>query len=346
LISRLEARYSAIKNSLGVKKHGRSLSQYEVEDSSSKADAITINNSIIAHVPRKPRRKRIGLAVNAEQTPKLFGGSLEEYVEITGQEIPLIIRSCVRMLSLFGLHHQGVFRVSGSQLEINAFKEAFEKGEDPLANVTDSSDVNSVAGVLKLYFRELREPLFPLFMFDQFVECACLETKEEFIEKVRDLVQSLPRPVFVVMRYMFYVCFSFDENMMDPYNLAICFGPTLLPIPESKDQVFYHNHVNELMRNLILYHDEIFVKDGGIVYEKYLLADKEDTADDDDDAVLIDEDDMMGSFMDTSFPARPATVTSVRPQNRVRGRRGYYRSPPSNRGPCSLPCRCFCRHRH
>lgn len=25
--------------------------------------------------------------------------------------------------------------------------------------------------------------------------------------------------------------------MMDPYNLAICFGPTLLPIPEGKDQV-------------------------------------------------------------------------------------------------------------
>ena len=27
--------------------------------------------------------------------------------------------------------------------------------------------------------------------------------------------------------------------MMDPYNLAICFGPTLVPIPEDKDQVNY-----------------------------------------------------------------------------------------------------------
>jgi len=24
---------------------------------------------------------------------------------------------------------------------------------------------------------------------------------------------------------------------MDPYNLAICFGPTLVPVPEDKDQV-------------------------------------------------------------------------------------------------------------
>ena len=71
-----------------------------------------------------------------------------------------------------GLHHQGIFRVSGSQLEINNFRESFERMEDPLADVTDASDINSVAGVLKLYFRELREPLFPTVFFDQFMEIA------------------------------------------------------------------------------------------------------------------------------------------------------------------------------
>lgn len=35
----------------------------------------------------------------------------------------------------------------------------------------DASDMNSIAGVLKLYFRELREPLFPLHLFDALVEC-------------------------------------------------------------------------------------------------------------------------------------------------------------------------------
>ena len=71
-----------------------------------------------------------------------------------------------------GLHHQGIFRVSGSQVEINNFREAFERGEDPLADVTDASDINSVAGVFKLYLRELREPLFPILFFDQFMELA------------------------------------------------------------------------------------------------------------------------------------------------------------------------------
>lgn len=103
----------------------------------------------------------------------------------------------IKILVCIGLHHQGVFRVSGSQLEINSFKESFERGneifgsfslvkessfgfsgEDPLTDVADASDVNSVAGVLKLYFRELREPLFPIFMFDQFVECSSKADKK------------------------------------------------------------------------------------------------------------------------------------------------------------------------
>lgn len=76
------------------------------------------------------------------------------------------------ILIIPGLHHQGIFRVSGSQIEITNFKEAFEKGEDPLADTTDASDINSVAGVLKLYLRELREPLFPIIYFDHFVALA------------------------------------------------------------------------------------------------------------------------------------------------------------------------------
>lgn len=75
------------------------------------------------------------------------------------------------MLDL-GLHHQGIFRVSGSQVEISNFREGFERGEDPLADTTDASDINSVAGVLKLYLRELREPLFPIIYFDHFVTLA------------------------------------------------------------------------------------------------------------------------------------------------------------------------------
>lgn len=58
--------------------------------------------------------------------------------------------------------------------------------------------------------------------------------------------------------------------MMDPYNIAICFGPTLVPVPEDKDQVQYQNQVNDLIKNIITYNEEIFPNDGGCVYEKFL----------------------------------------------------------------------------
>lgn len=62
-----------------------------------------------------------------------------------------------------------------------------------------------------------------------------------------------------------------DENMMDAYNLAICFGPTLMPAPEDKDQVQYQNQVNELIKNMIVCYEELFAKDlGGTVYEKFI----------------------------------------------------------------------------
>ena len=45
---------------------------------------------------------------------------------------------------------------------------------------------------------------------------------------------------------------------MDPFNLAICFGPTLCRIPSNKDQVQHTNLVNDLVKNFIIYSAEIF----------------------------------------------------------------------------------------
>lgn len=89
--------------------------------------------------------------------------------------------------------------------------------------------------------------------------------------------------------------------MMDAYNLAICFGPTLMPAPEDKDQVQYQNQVNELVKNMIVFHDDLFPKDlGGIVYEKYISQEPfdcdvgdsptEQNADDPDSEVYPSED--------------------------------------------------------
>ncbi|CAH0550335.1 unnamed protein product [Brassicogethes aeneus] len=279
-------------------------------------------------VTKTPKRKRIGRLQISGQ-PKLFGGSLEEYLEATNQEIPLIMKSSIRVINLYGLHHQGIFRVSGSQVEINNFREWFERGEDPLADMTDASDINSVAGVLKLYLRELREPLFPIVFFEQFMEMAQLECKDEFVVRMRGIVKSLPAPVIVVLRYLFaflnHLSEFSDENMMDPYNLAICFGPTLVPVPDDKDQVQYQNLVNELIKNIIIFNEDIFPNDGGLVYEKYIspCADDQDVGDspsmiqnpeDTESEVCPSEDDsdIIEAMVQYDFTARSAREVSLK----------------------------------
>lgn len=42
-------------------------------------------------------------------------------------------------------------------------------GEDPLADDQNERDINSVAGVLKLYFRGLENPLFPKERFQDLI---------------------------------------------------------------------------------------------------------------------------------------------------------------------------------
>uniref|UniRef100_A0A6Q2YDT6 SLIT-ROBO Rho GTPase-activating protein 1 n=1 Tax=Esox lucius TaxID=8010 RepID=A0A6Q2YDT6_ESOLU len=198
----------------------------------------------------------------------------------SGQAIPCVVESCIRFINLYGLQHQGIFRVSGSQMEINDIKNSFERGNDPLTDDENNQDINSVAGVLKLYFRGLEKSLLPKERFNDLLSCVRIENLYErslYIRKI--LLTAVPRSVLIVMRYLFaflnHLSQYSDENMMDPYNLAICFGPTLMPTPNIEDQVSCQAHVNEIIKTIIIHHENIFpdAKElDGPVYEKCMAG--------------------------------------------------------------------------
>ncbi|XP_069485895.1 SLIT-ROBO Rho GTPase-activating protein 1 isoform X2 [Ambystoma mexicanum] len=198
----------------------------------------------------------------------------------SGQIIPRIVESCIRFINLYGLQHQGIFRVSGSQVEVNDIKNSFERGEDPLTDDQNNHDMNSVAGVLKLYFRGLENPLFPKERFNDIISCIRIENLHERALHIRKILLTIPRSVLIVMRYLFaflnHLSQYSDENMMDPYNLAICFGPTLMPVPDIQDQVSCQAHVNEIVKTIIIHNENIFpdAKElEGPVYEKCMAGD-------------------------------------------------------------------------
>ncbi|KAH0506864.1 Rho GTPase-activating protein 4 [Microtus ochrogaster] len=211
----------------------------------------------------------------SQYNQKLFGVDLEKFIQSSGQPVPLVVESCIRFINLNGLQHEGIFRVSGAQARISEIRDAFERGEDPLVEGCTAHDLDSVAGVLKLYFRSLEPPLFPLDMFNELLASAELEAVGERIQPVSHLLSRLPRSVLVVLRYLFtflnHLAQYSDENMMDSYNLAVCFGPTLLPVPAGQDPVALQGRVNQLVQTLILQPAQVFPSLAmlpGPIYEK------------------------------------------------------------------------------
>ncbi|XP_021576095.2 rho GTPase-activating protein 4 isoform X2 [Ictidomys tridecemlineatus] len=180
---------------------------------------------------------------------RLFGGDMEKFIQSSGRPVPLVVESCIRFINL--------------------------NGEDPLVEGCTAHDLDSVAGVLKLYFRSLEPPLFPPDLFNELLASAELEAVAERVEPVSRLLARLPGSVLVVLRYLFtflnHLAQYSDENMMDPYNLAVCFGPTLLPVPAGQDPVALQGRVNQLVQTLILQPAQVFPALAtlpGPVYEK------------------------------------------------------------------------------
>lgn len=70
-----------------------------------------------------------------------------------------------------------------------------------------------------------------------------------------------------------------DENMMQPYNLAVCFGPNLVRGPHEDDFVTLQPQINFLVKNLIIQQESIFPTQSevpGPMYEKCMTLDQDD----------------------------------------------------------------------
>ncbi|XP_067855078.1 SLIT-ROBO Rho GTPase-activating protein 3 isoform X2 [Heptranchias perlo] len=263
LITKLQAKHDLLKQTLGE---------------GEKAECGTSRPPSLPPKPQKMRKPR----PRSQYNHKLFNGDMETFIQDSGQPIPLVVESCIRFINLYGLQQQGIFRVPGSQSEVNDIKNAFERGEDPLADDHNEHDINSVAGVLKLYFRGLENPLFPK---ERFLDLICsikIDSAVERTHHIQQIVVTLSRTVIIVMRYLFaflnHLSQYSDENMMDPYNLAICFGPTLMPIPDGQDPVSCQAHVNEVIKSIIVNHEGIFPSHkelDGPVYEKCMTGGEE-----------------------------------------------------------------------
>ena len=107
----------------------------------------------------------------------LFGVPLKAAVAQEQHEtsIPFIVRACVEhILKGKSLLREGLFRISGIKTEIDSLKQCFENGvESACWEALGKADIDAVSGVLKLYLRELPDPLFTYKQHSKFVKAGC-----------------------------------------------------------------------------------------------------------------------------------------------------------------------------
>ena len=63
---------------------------------------------------------------------------------------------------------EGIFRISGVSSKIAEYKKKFDK--DKPVNFKEDEDIHVVCGILKLYFRELVDPLLTYSLYDSLLE--------------------------------------------------------------------------------------------------------------------------------------------------------------------------------
>ncbi|XP_066892092.1 rho GTPase-activating protein 24 isoform X3 [Kogia breviceps] len=201
----------------------------------------------------------------------IFGQKLEDtvrYEKRYGHRLaPMLVEQCVDFIRQRGLKEEGLFRLPGQANLVKELQDAFDCGEKP--SFDSNTDVHTVASLLKLYLRELPEPVIPYAKYEDFLSCAKLLSKEEEagVKGLAKQVKSLPVVNYNLLKY---ICRFLDEvqsysgiNKMSVQNLATVFGPNILR-PKVEDPLTIMEGtvvVQQLMSMMISKHDRLFPKD-------------------------------------------------------------------------------------
>ncbi|KAB8290521.1 hypothetical protein EYC80_010947 [Monilinia laxa] len=165
----------------------------------------------------------------------VFGLSLEELFERDGSAVPMIVYQCIQAVDLFGLEVEGIYRLSGTASHIMKIKAMFDNDASKVDFRNPESffhDVNSVAGLLKQFFRELPDPLLTVEQYPAFIEAAKHDDEIVRRDSLHAIINGLPDPNYATLRaltlHLNRVQESSASNRMNASNLAIVFGPTLM----------------------------------------------------------------------------------------------------------------------
>ncbi|CAL1298829.1 unnamed protein product [Larinioides sclopetarius] len=196
---------------------------------------------------------------------KTFGTPLEVLLQRFPSEhsVPFIITRLCQYILKTGLTHEGLFRISGNARSVERLKASFDRSGD--APLETEGDVSSAAALLKLFLRELPDPIIPMNMHCQFLDAVKDKDKVESVACLAELVEKLPPINYHILNYLFNflrkVSDMEDQNRMSASSLGIVFGPNLFRVTEDFVGLKEQSLTNQIVTYFISEHDKIFKRD-------------------------------------------------------------------------------------
>ncbi|XP_078691196.1 unconventional myosin-IXb-like isoform X11 [Branchiostoma floridae x Branchiostoma belcheri] len=179
-----------------------------------------------------------------------------------GRKVPVLVEKCISFVEKEGLYTVGIYRKSGAAAKIKQLRD--ECNADVEAVDMEAYPIHVVCNVLKLFFREMAEPLLTYALYDDFLRCTVKKTardkdtntpemteeaRSETIRAIYDIIDRLPRPNHDTFeRLVFHlarVAYHEDSNLMTPNSLAIVFTPCILQTNKELSPLESMQHISK-----------------------------------------------------------------------------------------------------
>nr|XP_043888328.1 rho GTPase-activating protein 12-like isoform X7 [Solea senegalensis] len=194
---------------------------------------------------------------------QVFGCSLSSLCQRENSTVPHFVRMCIDHVENSGLHVDGLYRVSGNLAVIQKLRYAVNHDEKVSLEDGKWEDIHVTTGALKMYFRELPEPLFTYTLFHDFVNAIKISDYKQRVQSIKNLIKQLPKPnhdtMQVLFKHMRKVIDHGEENRMNTQSMAIVFGPTLLrPETETWNMAVHMVYQNQIVELTLLEYESFF----------------------------------------------------------------------------------------
>ncbi|TNN61064.1 Arf-GAP with Rho-GAP domain, ANK repeat and PH domain-containing protein 3 [Liparis tanakae] len=158
------------------------------------------------------------------------GNALREQ-QLSRNDIPIIVDSCLAFITQYGLGHEGIYRKNGAKSRIRLLMEEFRKDARNVKLRIGDHFIEDVTDVLKRFFREVDDPIFMADLHPLWQGAAELPQRSQRLDRYKEIIRSLPRvnrtTLGALISHLYRVQKCADLNQMCTKNLSLLFAPSL-----------------------------------------------------------------------------------------------------------------------